>query len=42
MTNFYDCTVIGAGPAGVSCAIWLKQLGFSVCIVDKNEKAGGL
>jgi len=34
--------VIGAGPAGMSCAHRLAVLGHSVTIFDKNEKAGGL
>lgn len=37
-----DVTIIGAGPAGVSCAIWLKQLGFKVLLVDRNDRCGGL
>ena len=24
----FDAAIVGGGPAGVSCAIWLKQLGF--------------
>ena len=38
----YDAIIIGAGPAGVSCAIWLKQLGFKPCVLEKNATAGGL
>jgi dihydropyrimidine dehydrogenase (NAD+) subunit PreT len=34
--------VIGAGPAGLSCAHWLASLGHNVMVFDKNEKAGGL
>ena len=34
--------VIGAGPAGLSCAHRLASLGHSVTVFDKNEKAGGL
>jgi len=34
--------VIGAGPAGLSCAHWLASLGHNVTVFDKNEKAGGL
>jgi glutamate synthase (NADPH/NADH) small chain len=34
--------VIGAGPAGLSCAHWLASMGHSVTVHDKNEKAGGL
>ena len=34
--------VIGAGPAGLSCAHRLAYFGHSVTVFDKNEKAGGL
>ena len=34
--------VIGAGPAGLSCAHWLASLGHNVTVFDKNEKSGGL
>lgn len=34
--------VIGAGPGGSNCAIWLKQLGYDVLLIDKEEGAGGL
>lgn len=34
--------VIGAGPAGLSCAAELAQLGHDVVIFEKRERAGGL
>ena len=34
--------VIGAGPAGLSCAHRLAMHGHKVTILDKNNKAGGL
>lgn len=34
--------VIGAGPAGLSCAHWLASMGHNVTVFDKNKKAGGL
>jgi len=34
--------VVGAGPAGMSCAHRLAVYGHSVTVFDKNEKAGGL
>ena len=37
-----DVIIVGGGPAGVSCAIWLKQLGFSPILVEKADKCGGL
>lgn len=38
----FDAVIIGAGPAGVSCAIWLKQLGFVPLVIDRNDRCGGL
>jgi glutamate synthase (NADPH/NADH) small chain len=34
--------VVGAGPAGMSCAHRLAACGHNVTVFDKNEKAGGL
>jgi len=34
--------VIGAGPAGLACADALNQMGYEVCVFEKNESAGGL
>lgn len=34
--------IVGAGPGGSSCAIWLKQLGYEVLLLDRQDKAGGL
>ena len=34
--------VIGGGPAGMSSALWLKYLGYSPILIDKNNKLGGL
>ncbi len=34
--------IIGSGPAGLSCAMYLTRLGYAVTIYDKNEKPGGL
>jgi dihydropyrimidine dehydrogenase (NAD+) subunit PreT len=33
---------IGGGPASLSCAFHLAQLGYAVTIYDKNDKPGGL
>ncbi len=34
--------VVGAGPAGLSCAHRLAMLGHEITVFDKNEKSGGL
>ncbi len=34
--------IIGAGPAGLSCAFYLAQAGYYPTVFEKNEKAGGM
>jgi thioredoxin reductase len=34
--------IIGGGPAGASCALWLHQLGCDVQLIEKYSQAGGL
>lgn len=34
--------IIGAGPAGLSCAFYLAQMGYYPTVFEKNEKAGGM
>lgn len=41
-TSVYDVVVIGAGPAGVSCAVWLAHLGFNPIVIDGAAVIGGL
>lgn len=41
MTAF-DAIVVGGGPAGASCALWLKQLQLRACIVEQRPTLGGL
>ncbi len=42
--NHYDqkIAIIGAGPAGLSCAYYLAEEGFQVTVFDKAEKPGGM
>lgn len=34
--------IIGAGPAGLSCAYYLATMGYEPVVFDKNELAGGM
>lgn len=34
--------ILGAGPAGLSAALWLHNLGFEPCVLETAERAGGL
>ncbi|MBP3683362.1 MAG: FAD-dependent oxidoreductase [Oscillospiraceae bacterium] len=34
--------IIGAGPAGLSCAFYLAEKGYAPVIFEKNEKPGGM
>lgn len=34
--------IIGGGPAGMSCALWLKNYGLSPVIVEKEGHLGGM
>src|SRR5262245_29709440 len=34
--------IIGGGPSGCQCALWLKMLGHDVTIVEKTDKLGVL
>jgi NADPH-dependent glutamate synthase beta subunit-like oxidoreductase len=34
--------IIGAGPAGLSCAFYLAEKGYAPTVFEKNEKAGGM
>ncbi|MDD4240790.1 MAG: [FeFe] hydrogenase, group A [Smithellaceae bacterium] len=38
----YKIAVIGAGPAGLSAAWFLRRMGHSVAIFEMQEKAGGM
>ena len=34
--------IIGGGPAGISCAIWLKKLGVTCVVLEASAQLGGL
>lgn len=38
----YDVVIVGAGPAGLTAALYLAEAGKSVLILERNEQAGGL
>ena len=40
--NGKSVAIIGAGPAGYSCAVYLARLGYKVALYDRRELAGGL
>ncbi len=40
--NGKSVAVIGAGPAGYSCATYLARLGYAVTVYDRRKLAGGL
>jgi thioredoxin reductase (NADPH) len=37
-----DAIILGGGPAGASCALWLKQTGHEPVIIEKRSALGGL
>ena len=41
LANKPAVAIIGGGPAGMSCALWLKHLGFSPSIIERNAELGG-
>lgn len=38
----YKMAVIGGGPAGLSCAFYLRQRGYDVTVFEKEGRAGGM
>lgn len=34
--------VVGAGPAGMSAAFFLRKMGYKVTVFEKNQRAGGM
>ncbi len=39
MNKLYDCIVVGYGPCGISCAIYLKRYGFNPLVIGKDYGA---
>lgn len=43
MTNdHYTALILGGGPAGASCALWLKTFGYGAVIVESRAQLGGV
>jgi thioredoxin reductase len=41
-TQEFDAIIVGGGPAGVSCAVWLARLGLAPLLVEAGAQIGGL
>ena len=37
-----NITIVGAGPAGLTAAYYLREMGHNVTVIDKNEEIGGM
>lgn len=37
----HDILIIGAGPAGLSAAMWCDELGLDTLVIEQNESVGG-
>jgi len=42
VAQLYDAVVVGGGPAGASCAVWLARLGLSPLLLESADGLGGL
>ena len=42
MSKTWDAIIVGAGPAGASCAVWLRHLGLDPLIIESTDRIGGL
>lgn len=38
----YKMAIIGGGPAGLSCAYYLRTMGYDVTVFEKEERLGGM
>ena len=41
-SNGKSVGIVGSGPAGLSCAMYLARLGYDVTVYERREKPGGL
>ncbi|PMP88275.1 MAG: hypothetical protein C0173_07480, partial [Desulfurella sp.] len=42
MTEFFDVVIIGAGPAGITCALELARNNKKVLILEQDSQVGGI
>ncbi len=42
VTNSQKIAVVGAGPAGLTCAYYLSQMGYKVTVFESQEVGGGM
>lgn len=42
MQKVWDAIIVGAGPAGASCAVWLRHLGLDPLLLEATDRIGGL
>jgi len=42
MRESFDAVIVGGGPAGASCAVWLRRLGLAPLLVEAGAGLGGL
>jgi len=42
VTNSQKVAIVGAGPAGLTCAYYLSQMGYKVTVFESQEIAGGM
>ena len=38
----FDVIILGGGPAGCQCALWLQMFGYRPCIIESRPHLGGL
>jgi hypothetical protein len=40
--DIYDYVIVGGGPCGLTCALYLSKQGKKCCLIDKNDQLGGI
>lgn len=41
-SRVFDYIIVGGGPCGLTCALYLSKQGKSCCLIDKNDQLGGI